>query len=298
MIPVTPLKWLARTRLSVRTVRAITTSRALPWGLRSQVHRKVGKRSDIGDRSPFFAQPPRGRQVRFSHGPTADYLWWLGAYEPTATELFCRLAADSSLILDVGARDGVYTLFAAAANPHADVIAFEPDHEAADLLRVNCALNEHLAQRITIAEIALGCDDGRAEFYLAGGNSSLNPRFRPGSESISIAVRRGDTILAEIAPRRAVNLMKIDTESTEPDVLEGLEETVRRDRPLILCEVLPGRTEARLEAFAARHDYAVWRITEAGLERLTTVVGDRKYRQPNLLFAPSEWDVPTELALR
>jgi hypothetical protein len=41
------------------------------------------------------------------------------------------------------------------------------------------------------------------------------------------------------------HLVKIDTETTEPAVLAGMVETLRRWRPTIICEVLPGHEVER-----------------------------------------------------
>lgn len=266
---------------------------------RTSVHRHLGKHVPLTDLPPFDVERPGGPRLRLAHGSTTDYLWWLGAYEPLSTELFCRLATDTSLILDVGARDGIYALFAAAANPSARVIAFEADREVAQLLRLNVALNDDFALgRVTVVDVALGAEDGQAQLYLAGGNSSLNSEFRPGSRSCPVVVRRGDSILPELALGESVGLIKIDTESTEPDVLAGLEQTIQRDRPVVLCEVLPGRTEDRLQAFVDHNGYAAWSLDRRGLKRLPRVIGDPTYRQPNVILAPVGWAVPPDIPIR
>lgn len=278
---------------AVPALRALTRARALPWSLRTELHRRVAKHLPLAGRPTFAVQPPLGPTIRFGHGSAADYLWWLGTYEPASTNLFCALARDSALILDVGARDGIYALFAYAANPKAHVIAFEVEPEAARMLRTNVAMNEGLGPgRVTVVEAALAAADGRGQLYLCGGNSSLEPGFRPGSPSITVTVRSGDAALAELVPGQPLDLVKIDTEATEPDVLAGLDDTIARDHPVILCEVLPGRTEDRLQAFATRHSYAAWSIASGTLTRLPAVAGDPTYRQPNVLLAPSTWTVP------
>ena len=48
---------------------------------------------------------------------------------------------------------------------------------------------------------------------------------------------RGDDALASRGGELGV--LKIDAEGAELDVLRGLAETIDRDRPLIICEVLP-----------------------------------------------------------
>ncbi|MGH9278228.1 MAG: FkbM family methyltransferase [Acidimicrobiales bacterium] len=138
--------------------------------------------------------------------------------------------------------------------------AVEADPDAARGLRANVALKGSLTGgRVTVIEAALGSIDGTASFCLSGGNSSLNPQFRDGATPTPVTVRRGDSVLGGLALGEPVGLVKGDTEATEPDVLADLDETVRLDRCVIVCEVLPGRTEDGLQDFVTRHDYWVWR---------------------------------------
>jgi hypothetical protein len=62
-----------------------------------------------------------------------------------------------------------------------------------------------------------------------------------------------------------IDLLKIDTESTEFRVLRGMQNILRRDRPDILCEVLQGRaSEAALEDLLGPLGYHYYLLTPAG----------------------------------
>jgi len=62
-----------------------------------------------------------------------------------------------------------------------------------------------------------------------------------------------------------VDLVKIDTESTEPQVLRGMAETLERDHPTILCEVLKGQgSERALEEMLSPLGYRYYLLTRAG----------------------------------
>jgi hypothetical protein len=72
--------------------------------------------------------------------------------------------------------------------------------------------------------------------------------------------------------------MKIDVEGGELDVLNGFRRTVQRDRPLIVCEVLPVydptspigafrlERQGRLESLFEELDYDIARVGAHGLE--------------------------------
>jgi hypothetical protein len=53
-------------------------------------------------------------------------------------------------------------------------------------------------------------------------------------QPVFIEVRRGDTVFQ--AEERRFNIFKIDVEGFEMAVCEGLQETLRRDRPVLLIE--------------------------------------------------------------
>lgn len=81
-----------------------------------------------------------------------------------------------------------------------------------------------------------------------------------------------------------VDLIKIDTETTEPDVLEGALELLRSWRPAIFCEVLPGGgTERRLEELLFPLGYRAFLLTPRGPEPRDHVLGHPAWL--NYLFA-------------
>jgi hypothetical protein len=82
-------------------------------------------------------------------------------------------------------------------------------------------------------------------------------------------------------------VIKLDTESTEPDVLAGARRCIAEHRPWILCEVLAGRTEARLTEVMAPFGYHWYHVTDKiPWTRAQTIVGDQTHRHLMWLFAP------------
>jgi len=192
-------------------------------------------------------------------------------------------------VYDIGANVGVFSIVAAALTDW-QVVAFEPTPELAEVARRIIAAHD-LSCRVE--EIALAAEDGRATFYLSDitdSSSSLRASFRPHHRSIEVTVQTLDRYAEQHPP--APSVLKIDTESTEPDVLRGGMSLIARDRPWIICEVLAGRTEEQLMALMRPLGYHWYHITEE--ERLAPVdviAGDRSYAYMNWLFAP---DPPTE----
>jgi FkbM family methyltransferase len=254
---------------------------------------------------------PNGRTLRlWSHADDwiSNQVFWRGwaGYEPHTTPLFYEFAKRSSFTLDVGAYIGFYSILAAHANPASRVLAFEPLPTAFARLRRNIALNG--LSNVACFESAIADRDGNADFFhsptgpeapagLTVGipcSSSLSWDFMkdvPNLQRSKVAITRLETLLHQCqAPR--VELMKIDTESTEPAVLAGMGERLACDRPIIVCEVLKGgRTERRLEEILAPLDYRFYLLTAEGPQQRDRIDGHAE--DLNYLFTTLE---PGELA--
>ena len=66
---------------------------------------------------------------------------WLGLQERELCQWFPHLSKGIRTAIDVGANDGMYTLYFLAKTPAQKVLAFEPSAESLDELRANLALN-------------------------------------------------------------------------------------------------------------------------------------------------------------
>ena len=78
-------------------------------------------------------------------------LYFLGTYEPEQVTVWMKLAEQASVIMDVGANVGLYSLTAAAANPTATIHAFEPTPEMVARFQTNIDLNHiWLSRNLTV----------------------------------------------------------------------------------------------------------------------------------------------------
>lgn len=266
-------------------VRTVTSQQRLPRHLRQRVYFTVAKKMIQRPGDVFEHQPRGGATIRIHRHGTVRTLYWLGEYEPEALPLFAEYARRSNGILDIGAAEGIYSLFAASVSPSARIVAFEPGQAQGERLRANLAINPALAERITHVDSALSSQVGTAQFFeLPGGTSSLNAEFRSNSVPRTVPVATGDGVLAELDVPMTVDLIKVDTESTEPDVLAGLETTITATRPVIFCEVLAGRTEQQLQELTDRWGYSTWWLGPDGPESRSAIVGVSGWM--NWLFVP------------
>jgi FkbM family methyltransferase len=268
-------------------LRGLNRSALLPDEARHLLYTRVTRRIDWDPTGVFTWEVPGGRTLRIHRDGTIRELDLTGRYELDSLPLFAQCARTADAVLDIGSAEGIYAMVAAAASPTAAVVAFEPSPGQHRRLRANLALNaDWMGDRVQASTVALANEVGTASFYDVPGNSSLNPDFRPHAPVVEVEVARGDDVVAELLPGRRVDLMKIDTESTEPDVLLGLASTIERDQPAIVCEVLAGRTEAALQEILDGWGYRTWWLGPDGPRGPEPIVGDPTYRHANWLFLP------------
>ena len=201
----------------------------------------------------------------------SNQIYWRGwdGYEPETAPVFFKLATSAEVTVDVGAYVGYYTLIAAHANPRGRVIAFEPMPAIHQRLIRNVKLNG--LENVECLACAAGDVEGEASFFHVGvglpTSSSLSFEFMRGTGDLvssSIQVITLDRFVAERGIPK-IDLLKIDTESTECSVLRGMARTLERDRPDIFCEVLQGRAdESGLEELLGPLGYRFFLLTPDG----------------------------------
>jgi len=223
-----------------------------------------GWRFGIGEEVPTL--PLRLRKWLWERGRQLGHLWvrlpWLdglvvetrlgtdlsrclfvsGSYEPNEFAWLGTLLEPGMNVLDVGANEGLYALFAAQRVGAAGrVLAFEPSPREFHVLERNLALNG--LSNVAVIRAAASDRDGAARLRIAeadhAGQSTLGqfayPIDQVGNETVRL--RRIDGVVDELA-LDAIHLMKVDVEGAEVAVLRGAWETLARDRPCLLIEVV------------------------------------------------------------
>ena len=284
----------------LKRLRASQPLNAVATSLLRGALRATGLRSEwivkhVHRMGPVSSRLPNGRLLQlWSRGDdwVSNQVFWRGwrGYEPETAPLFFRLAQRSSLTLDVGAYVGFYSLLAAHANPEGRVLAFEPLPSAYERLTRHVVLNG--LSNVECVASAVGAEEGSGLLFHVPGaelptSSSLSLEFMKASgdsESLSVPVVSLDRVLERKA-LGPVGLIKIDTESTEPDVLASGRAMLARDRPWIVCEVLQGRgAEAGLEAVLRPLGYSFYLLTPEGPRLQPHVEGHALWL--NYLLAP------------
>ncbi len=214
----------------------------------------------------------------------------IARYEPEAMAVFlAAIERDPERpAFDVGANVGVFAVVASATTD-ATVVGFEPTPDLAATFRSIVTAN---GLDCIVEELALGASSGRATLHLSDvtdSSNSLRSGFRPGTRVVDVGLERLDDYIARTG--RAPGVLKIDTESTEPDVLRGAIDMLRTARPWMVCEVLAGRTEVELMEILRPLGYRWYPLADAlPAVEADEIRGDPTYKHLDWLFVPEPPD--------
>ncbi len=223
----------------------------------------------------------------------ASMLFWRGwdGHEPETVRPFYELARSSTVTMDIGAHVGYFALLASHVNPSGHVYAFEPLPRVFERLQRNVDLNA--VSNVRCLPAAVGSPPGTAEFFHVKegipSSSSLSQTFMRSIvsddqlTSSTVEVVEIDEFVDTNALSR-VDLVKVDTETTEAAVFKGMLRTLERDRPAIFCEVLDDVVGEAIETILKPLDYEFLLLTGAGQVRREHIRPDDRW--PNFLFRP------------
>ncbi len=207
----------------------------LRFGLRDRVARVLHEPDSA--KSEAFTVPFFGGQYRGDFSTFLDWsVYYYGAYAREELRLMEDVLALSPtpFVMDVGANVGHHTLFAAL---HAkQVYAFEPFDGVASQLKSKLADNRR--QNVKLFEFALGnCNEVLTYVKPDSANTGTGSFTLPtaGKDTLELPIKLGDEVMANESPER-IDFVKIDVEGFEPQVLEGLKETLAKHRPVVFFE--------------------------------------------------------------
>jgi len=183
---------------------------------------------------PFL---PKGLIVPILQGRLRGYKWiagssihgcWLGSYEYEKRKLFEKVVEKGSIVFDIGAHVGYYSLLASAlVGPKGKVFAFEPLPRNVSYLKRHIALNR--ITNIEVLEIAVSDNNGTMKFKEGDANSMGHL-----SETGPILVKT-NSLDALISKQRipVPDYIKIDVEGAELEVLNGANSLLTNYHPTI-----------------------------------------------------------------
>lgn len=169
--------------------------------------------------------------------------------EPAESALFNSIVKPDSVILDLGANIGYYTMIAGMKmQPGGLIIAVEPESENFALLTKNIEQN-NLNDYVIAVKAAASNAPGTAKLYLCNtpdgkplnrGDHKLNMPSRAEFEEVEVTTV--DQLVFDYCNANDLpTIMKMDTQGAEHLILQGAKEFLAAEAPLVLItEFTPG----------------------------------------------------------
>jgi FkbM family methyltransferase len=215
--------------------------------------------------------------------------------------------------IDVGVNVGQTLLKVKTLDPGTAYIGFEPNPICFSYVRKLITLNEF--QRCMVFPVGLSNAPRLLPFFgssdadVSGSIITNALRWRIQPLLMHVVVLEGDAVFEQI-DRPTIGILKVDVEGGELEVLQGLRATIDRNRPFVLCEILPlyvwdsiGQSRAirqeQLLTGMRQAGYLIYRILEdATVVQLDTIECHADMSLTNYMFAPVEERGFVEATLR
>jgi FkbM family methyltransferase len=149
---------------------------------------------------------------------------------------------ENEVVLDLGANQGLYTLWALTRSPHCKVVAVEPDPQ--NLARLSRHLEINGIKGATVVPCCVGASCGAVRFWR--GDSSGTGRVIPGSggpdatetedrtrQPLLVEMKTLDALASDLNLSR-IDTIKMDIEGAEVDALKGGTETLKRAARVVM----------------------------------------------------------------
>jgi FkbM family methyltransferase len=157
---------------------------------------------------------------------------WMGSAEKA---FLCSVVRHDSVVADVGANQGLYSLWLARVATSGHIYAFEPDPQLFRCLENNIRNN----QLTNISAIRAAASDRSGRLALTANKLNRGDNRVTRNPDSGFAEVKAIT-LDETLSHSRVDLLKIDVQGFEIEVLQGARETIGNNRDLtILFEFWP-----------------------------------------------------------
>jgi FkbM family methyltransferase len=208
-----------------------------------------------------------------------DGLFWVGlgvGREGYSLRLWTTLSKSSTVVFDIGANTGMYSLLTKSVNPNAEVFGFEPVKRTHDKYKANCDLNKYdvkaewMAVSDFTGELTL-YDIPEANNYSATLNKEFSDVRHVSHKDTRFEAKVKATTLKdyiEVNNITHIDLMKIDVEMHEPEALRGMGEYLQKFQPTLLIEIFTDTLGKQVQDILQGCDYLFYSIDEDGTTTL------------------------------
>lgn len=214
-------------------------------------------------------------------------------YESLTAKALTALFTESQCFFDVGANTGICSLMAAKHPNIKNIYSFEPVPQIFTYLEKNIRSNNFT--KIDAHLLALSNQSGQLSFSIPRGivlplGASFGAEKDFKGADIEQVMVNTETIDYFIAKNNTPlpDTIKIDTETTEPEVILGALSTIRTKRPSLVVEILTQPVGHKIAELLSDIDYIYAHLAHDGLVETKSIVPDPEAKDLNYVMIPKE----------
>lgn len=212
---------------------------------------------------PVFSGPLRG--AKWVVGSSVHGCW-LGFYEREKVNLFVSYLKPTSVVYDVGANVGYYSLIAARKCLSGRVFSFEPLPSNVSLLKRHIALNK--IHKMTLFESAVSNKDGEGYFDVSPSHSmgrlALQGNLKVRMLSLDSVIKRGQAVEPDI--------IKMDIEGAEYEALQGAMNLLTGKKPVLFLATHGERVHKRCCSLLRNVGYSLTPVDHLPIEKTSEII--------------------------
>ncbi|HLN03867.1 MAG TPA: FkbM family methyltransferase [Bryobacteraceae bacterium] len=231
-------------------------------------------------------------------------LFIAGCAEPNEFAFLDQILAPGMIFVDVGANEGLYTLFASQrVGTQGKVWAFEPSEREFGRLQQNLSLNQ--LDNVQAFHVALADTDSEQDLTIAGyeheGHNTLGAFANQGVSLLRterVTVRTLDCLVRE-ARLPKIDVIKMDVEGAEQRVIQGARAVLAEHRPVVIFEASGPALEKQrssldaLTALLTSFQYRLFAFDSGSGRPIPAFPGSFS---DNMIAIPAESSLATRLA--
>jgi len=219
-----------------------------------------------------------------------------GDWEKESLRIWAYLSQSATVILDIGANTGVFSILSSVNNPKARIIAVEPIDVNFSILQQN--INKNKITNIAAIKVAISNTDGIAKMFMLKDSlnymTSINlnryddaPEVKQKREVVEVEIPMiSFPTLQHKYNLDKLDLVKIDVEEHEYEVLQSMYPLIQKTLPNILVEIIGVERAKDIDALLAPLEYKIIAIYETQPSKIVTNVWDNSHH--NFLFCNQE----------
>lgn len=218
----------------------------------------IYKLLDIASIGKGLKRTVNGHTLRL---PTRYFKYFPKTYEAENFEFLSENCKPGSVIIDIGAHIGLFSIIAAqVTGKKGKVYAFEPAPGTYALLQKTVAIN-HEEQVVETLQKAVGKENGKITFFVSdnkadNSNSLVNYKEDRSLHGIDVAVTTIDNFVQE-KKITTLDFIKIDVEGAEYDTLQGASATLKNLRPACIVAIHPQPIAAKGDRLEDIYDFII-----------------------------------------